>query len=83
MAVMIKDQEQPVRIVCVGVEYLWRKGDEWKQWGYLRNVMHGAMLAMIGTGLTDAADDFEFLRDLTDARESMRSEEQYAQERAA
>lgn len=80
MAVLIKDPDATVRIMCAAMEHVWRVADEWDDWSWVRISMHGASLAMIGLGLDEQQADFEFLRDLAATRGEMHKEAKYLEE---
>ena len=71
-----RTEEQVVAIVVAGFEWLWQNGDEYDQWDYLRSCFHGAMVAMIGTGMKEAEQDFLTLRDVAKIRGQMKEDEQ-------
>ena len=62
-----------VAIVVAGIEWNWQNGDRFELWDFLRNTLHGARLAMIGTGMKEAEADFEMLRDVAYIRAKIRA----------
>ena len=67
----MRNENDIVEIVCAGLEWNWQNADKFLLWSDIRGNFQGAMLAMIGAGLDDAQEDFEFLRDIAGTRAEM------------
>lgn len=72
---MQEKEGEVVKAVLAGIEWNWKNADRFGLWDFLRNVLHGAGLAMIGAGLAEAEDDFHMLRDIAATRNQMKNEE--------